>query len=95
MPCEKIKFGNSTAIICSRGHRPKPCFYCGRPSDFLCDSPVGITKSGKKKDCDRALCVVCTQKGISKNVDFCREHYPKAKAAYERRLQKQKLENNL
>jgi hypothetical protein len=35
------------------------------------------------------MCGNCTQKGVSENVDFCREHFPLAKAAYERRQAKQ------
>ena len=85
MPCRTVKFGNSTAIICGSRSRTKKCFYCGKPSECLCDFPVGKTKAGKKKDCDRPLCAKCSQKGVSANVDFCREHYPLAKAAYERR----------
>lgn len=95
MPCRTLKIGNATAIVCSRGQRTKPCYYCGMPSDFLCDYPVGKTKKGKKKDCDRALCKNCTQKGVNPEVDFCREHFPLAQAAYERRMNKTKRENDV
>jgi hypothetical protein len=90
MPCVKIKIGNSTGILCGRGRRPKPCFYCGKRSEFLCDFPVGKTKKGKLKTCDIPLCSRLTLKGISPDVDFCKTHYPLAKAAYERRAAKQK-----
>lgn len=90
MPCNTVKIGNSIGLLCSRGRRPKPCVYCGKSSEFLCDFPIGKTQKGKRKDCDRALCSECTQKGVSPDVDFCREHYPPAKAAYERRLARQK-----
>lgn len=84
MPYLNFKVRNVSAIICGVPHRSK-CQYCGKPSEFLCDFPVGKNKQGKKKTCDRKLCRNCSQKGISQNVDFCREHYPLAKAAYERR----------
>lgn len=88
MPCNWLKFADGTvAHIRTSGHRRrKKCFYCSNEHEFLCDYPVGKTKSGKKKDCDRPLCAKHTQKGVSENVDFCREHFPLAKAAYERRL---------
>lgn len=77
------------AHIRTSGHRrPQKCVYCGKVSEFLCDYPVGKTRSGKKKDCDKPLCSNCTQKGVSADVDFCREHFPLAKAAYDRRLER-------
>jgi hypothetical protein len=90
MPCYPFKTADgATGFICTRGRRVKPCVYCGRPSAALCDFPVGETKTGKRKDCDLAMCEGCTQKGVSENVDFCRAHFPVAKAAYERRQAKQ------
>lgn len=84
MPCVNLKIGNASAIVCGLPRRKK-CFYCGKPSEFLCDFPVGKKRNGKTKDCDRALCAGCTQKGVSENVDFCKTHYPIARAAFERR----------
>ena len=41
MPCRVV--GN--AIICSRGERrAKPCAYCGRPQEVLCDFPLSGSK---------------------------------------------------
>lgn len=71
MPYLNFKVRNVSAIICGVPHRSK-CQYCGKPSEFLCDFPVGKNKQGKKKTCDRKLCRNCSQKGISQNVDFCR-----------------------
>lgn len=85
MNCETVKIGNQTAIVCGRRRRRKLCNYCQSEHEFLCDFPVGKYKNGKKKDCDVPLCAKHTQKGISPNVDFCRKHFPLAKAAYERR----------
>ena len=87
MPCYPFKIGNSTGFICGRSRRKeKQCVYCGQISDFLCDFPVEKTKRGKLKTCDKPLCSDCTQKGVSPDVDFCKEHYPIAKAAYEKRI---------
>lgn len=87
MPCNWIKFADGTvAHIRTSGRQRRKCFYCGVMHEYLCDYPVGKTKNGKLKTCDRPLCSSCTQKGVSENVDFCREHFPLAKAAYERRL---------
>jgi hypothetical protein len=91
MPCSWIKIGDTVTHIRHSRPRRKKCFYCAADHEFLCDFPVGKTKSGKKKDCDKPLCGEHTQKGVSKNVDFCREHFPLAKAAYERRMVKGKL----
>ena len=88
MPCIPFRHGNATGFMCGRGQRRKKCFYCNSVHEFLCDFPVGKTAKGKKKDCDRPMCAKHTQKGVSENVDFCRVHYPLAKAAYERRKQK-------
>jgi hypothetical protein len=93
MPCYTVKFGESTAILCGRGRGlPKPCIHCGDVSSALCDFPVwiGRTPKGrkKKKTCDAPLCEACAQKGENPKYDFCREHFPLAQAAHERRLAK-------
>jgi hypothetical protein len=90
MPCQTIKIGDTYAIACSRGRRKQEpaCVYCGKSSTKLCDFPTFSPKTGKKlkKDCDVPMCDDCTSPGVSANVDFCKEHYPIAKAAYERRV---------
>lgn len=63
MPCE-IK-GN--AIICSRGPKRKTCFYCGRPSDKLCDFPVG------GGTCDKPMCGMCAVH-VPPDTDYCKGH---------------------
>lgn len=96
MPCQTIEFKTSNgerheAIICgSRG--VKRCKYCNRIRAFLCDFPVGKTKRGKLKTCDAPLCEDHTQKGDDPQYDFCRLHYPHAKAAAERRKARQSTE---
>jgi hypothetical protein len=91
MPCQPFKWGNASGFICGRGRRIKRCYYCTEEHEFLCDFPIGKTKKGKNKDCSRPLCADCTQKGVSPNVDFCKDHFPLAKAAYERRLAAQRI----
>ena len=59
-----------------------------REGGFLRDFPVRKTKRGKWKSWDGALCKNCRRQGVSFDVDFCPEHYPLARAAYERRRQK-------
>jgi hypothetical protein len=88
--CTEIKIGDVKAIVCRGRGRRKKCHYCDGDEDFLCDFPVGKKRNGEKKDCDRSLCKNCTQKGVSPGVDFCREHYPIAKAAYEERQARNK-----
>jgi len=93
MPCVVLEIEpNLTATICgTTGKTGRACFYCGKPSGFLCDYPL-IKKPwlGIKTTCDRALCDKCRMRGLSENVDFCRHHYEPARAAYERRLKKAK-----
>src|ERR1051326_348241 len=96
MPCQTYKIGDSFAIVRFSGRgAPKPCIYCGGISSFLCDFPVSIGRMPKgrkkRKDCDRPLCRRCTLKGVSENVDFCREHFPLAFAAWIRKLLKSGL----
>ena len=90
MPCTRIVSDDGTinGIICTRGgRRPKACHYCGKSSTVLCDYPIRIPGK-RKKDCDVPMCDACTSKGVTPGVDFCRAHYPLAKAAYERRTAK-------
>lgn len=74
-----------TAIVCGRGSKPKPCFYCKRPSVALCDFVLTTTaaeasillKEGapapKERTCDRPMCET-HRKAIAKNVDHCVWH---------------------
>ncbi len=88
MPCVQIDIGEDlTAVVCGVPRR-NTCFYCGAFGEFLCDFPTGKKRLGLRKTCDRSLCRKCAQKGVSGNVDFCRHHYPTARAAYERRIEK-------
>ena len=71
MPCFTIyNNGKPIGIACVRGHRRKPCVYCGRPGARLCDYPVK-RKSGDGT-CDRALCERCTSR--NGEIDYCRPH---------------------
>jgi len=55
MSCQIIKDGAVTVIACSRGAPyKKPCKYCGRKADHLCDYPV--TREGVKGTCDIPCC---------------------------------------
>lgn len=47
------------------------------------DFPVGKTKKGNWKTCDRTVYEKDCLKYITENIDFCREHYSIAKAACE------------
>ncbi len=89
MPCQTIDIGGGgTAMVCGVPRRNR-CFYCGKTSEFLCDFPVVLKKRlGVKKSCDRPLCGNCKMSGASENIDFCRHHYPLAKAAFERKSAK-------
>jgi hypothetical protein len=74
---QTIPIPNGTAIICgARKNQRRPrCFYCGKPSDYLCDYP----------GCDRPCCSKHAQPGVTAGIDFCNDHYAVAKAAYEKR----------
>jgi len=95
MGCQTVIFGDGagTAVICGRGGRR--CHRCSKSSAFQCDFPIGKYKSGKKKGttrtCDKHLCFDHVRHGVTKGVDFCDQHYPIAKAAYERKQQEKKI----
>lgn len=101
MPCETIKFSETSyAIVCSRGRQPKThCAYCSEVCERLCDFPVGkrLKRAVKRHDgskrwfreCDTPMCADCAQKVYPESeFDFCKIHFPKAKAAYERKKAK-------
>lgn len=89
MPCRFIEIPELGAMAICRGQKTKSCGECRRPSEFQCDFPVGVYKSGKKKGqsrtCDRHLCKKHARHGVTPGIDFCSEHFPVAKAAYQRR----------
>lgn len=88
MPCETVQIEGTTAILCRRGRRGPRCFYkCRRASEFQCDFPVLLRDRKPVATCDRHLCAEHVRHGVTKGIDFCMEHYPTAKAAYERRKQ--------
>ncbi len=66
MPCETIKRGDLTIIVCSRGQRRKRC-YCGDLATKLCDWPEG------KGTCDKDLCDKHSVK-MGPNKDYCLNH---------------------
>ena len=69
MPCHTMKIsGGGYAIVCTRGRKAKPCAFCGKPSDKLCDWPVGNGKT-----CDKPCCVKCSRH-VGPDQDFCKDH---------------------
>jgi hypothetical protein len=73
MGCDPIPLpGGGTAILCNRGQRRKPCYYCGRPSSFACGRPV--IRKGQRTTCDVPMCNICRNE-ISPGVDLCRAHF--------------------
>lgn len=94
MPCRSVNFPDGGGmIICSRGGPKCHIAACRGGSDYQCDFPVGEYKSGKKKGlkrtCDRHICKAHVRHGKTPGVDFCSEHFPIAKAAYDRRMAKE------
>ena len=72
MPCEVVRFPNgSSGIVCGPRSRAKPksCWECARPSQFLCDGPSPTGKG----ECDRPLCVH-HRTSAGAGVDYCIEH---------------------
>ena len=72
MACNVVKgvAGRPFAIVCTRGHRPRPCAECGKPSTLLCDFTSTI-KPGTT--CDRPLCPAHA-KSVGPGRDYCRRH---------------------
>jgi protein-arginine kinase activator protein McsA len=74
MACEYVKFGDTVAICCSRGTKPKWCAFCHeRPATKLCDY-----KLENGKTCDAPICDHCTTNG-GKDIDYCPRHKAEAK----------------
>lgn len=58
MPCYPIGGDGWTGFVCTRGTRiTRRCSVpgCRAPGEFLCDQPLGGSKTGKT--CDKPLCV--------------------------------------
>lgn len=77
MSCESVPFAGGTAIICTRGAKPKPassnvCYVCKKKAMYACDFQVArITPGGIT--CDRGLCLDHAHK-VGRNKDLCPEH---------------------
>jgi len=70
MPCNiKTLPGGGYAIICGRTAQER-CFYCGRPSEILCDYPVAANTSGT---CDKPCCRLCSKR-VAPDRDYCDGH---------------------
>lgn len=88
MGCNWKRFPDGTvAHFRTSGKRSSRCHKCILVSEFQCDFPIGGGKT-----CDRHLCTDHVQHGATKGIDFCEEHYPIAKAAYEKRRMKQGMD---
>jgi len=81
--CELINFpSGGSAIICGpRRSKPKKCFYCTRPSGWLCDLPIGLPVGldpSEQRVCDRSICVdhrvVQYVGALGETVDWCAQH---------------------
>ncbi len=70
MPCNVVRFGDTTAIVCSRTTR-KSCKYCGKAANKLCDYPLRGAKAGKT--CDVPMCPTCATH-VPPDTDYCRAH---------------------
>lgn len=56
MPCIPFKIGEGEdtciGIICQQGRQEqKKCVFCGRPTNYLCDYPIG-----NGEICNRSIC---------------------------------------
>lgn len=63
--------GKAEGFIC--GKSIKPCHFCGAMTDYLCDYPIGNSKT-----CDLPLCDKHANKSGG-DVDFCPIHYAQFK----------------
>lgn len=73
MTCNTIDLGNGeTAIVCSRGRKPRRCTVCNRNRiAVLCDFPLAGKKTGKT--CSRGLCERCAVH-VGPDRDLCPAH---------------------
>ncbi len=67
MTCRILDIGDSRAIVCTRGERPRRC-RCGARVEFLCDH---IKRSGRT--CDRPLCASCAAE-VGEDAHLCPDH---------------------
>lgn len=75
MKCAHLKLpGGGTAIVCSRGGRPRRCFTCDLAGGFQCDWKVSPTKT-----CDRYICPDHAQL-VAPEKHLCPEHQQAYKA---------------
>lgn len=71
MPCERVRFGNGYAIVCTRrkGKRAQVlCESCGDPAERLCD-----WKLSAERTCDAGVCLRCTTNPAPEK-DLCPHH---------------------
>lgn len=73
MPCDRIKLGDSTMIVCSRGRRRR-CCACYLQGGFQCDWKVSKTKT-----CDAFICAEHAQQ-VAPEKHLCPEHQETYKA---------------
>jgi hypothetical protein len=74
MTCRIVNHGGGlVSIVCMRGDQTKPCHYCGRPSEKLCDYPLRGPKAGKT--CDILMCSRCATHDPP-DKDYCKAHAP-------------------
>ena len=80
--CERVALpSGGVAIVCGmRRQRPRPCAYCGQPSESLCDGPPRDRGRLQSVTCDRPLCRRC-RIHVPPNQDFCKDHRREAAAA--------------
>jgi hypothetical protein len=80
--CEIIEFGDGTrAFVCGGRHaKPRPCAYCGKPSEILCDAP----RSGGAT-CDLPCCRAHST-NIGPDRDLCLDHWRQAEACKDMNL---------
>jgi hypothetical protein len=68
--------GTNFTILCAgrRGREFKPCAWCDRRSDRLCDAEVAPGKT-----CDARMCSRCSIR-VGRDADYCRRHRAEASA---------------
>lgn len=55
MRCQRVKIGDTVAIVCSSRPKTRRCRWCTLKATLLCDHPVNIT-GRKAKTCDAPMC---------------------------------------
>lgn len=64
MPCDHVKLGDTTAIVCSRGRRPKRCTACHLQGTYLCDWKLGAGGLCNKPICPEHALEVAKDKHL-------------------------------